>query len=63
MPMNLRESKINGLISIKLGDMSFERQLSESEADFFADVAQMALENYVQARLQDRARAVTEHST
>jgi hypothetical protein len=29
--MNLRESKIKGLISIKLGGMNFERQLSEKE--------------------------------
>jgi hypothetical protein len=35
--------------------MNFERQLSETEAEFFADVTETALRNYAQARLQNRA--------
>jgi hypothetical protein len=48
------ESKVNGTLSIKLGGMNFERPLSEKEAEFWGDVVQMALRNYVQARLQNR---------
>jgi hypothetical protein len=54
-PMNpTGESNVNGRLSIKLGGINFERQLSEKEAEFWADVVQMALRNYVQARLQNR---------
>jgi hypothetical protein len=48
------ESEVNGRLSITLGGMNFERQLSEKEAEFWTDVVQMALRNYVQARLQNR---------
>jgi hypothetical protein len=49
-----RESKLSGTVSLKLGGMNFERQLSEKEAEFWGDVAKTALRNYVQARLQNR---------
>jgi hypothetical protein len=54
-----RESKINGLISVKLGGMNFERQLSEKEANFWQDVVKTALRNYAQARLQPVAERNT----
>ena len=57
-----RESKVNGTLSITLGGMNFERPLSEKEAEFFADVAQTALSNYVEVRLQNRARAAAERN-
>jgi hypothetical protein len=45
------ESEENGRLSIKLAGINFERQLSEKEAEFWADVAKTALRNYVQARV------------
>jgi hypothetical protein len=48
------QSKGNGTVSIKLGGMNFERQLSEKEAEFLQDVVETALRNYAQARLQNR---------
>jgi hypothetical protein len=56
------ESKVNGRLSITLGGMNFERQLSEKEADFFADVVETALSNNVEVRLQNRARAAAERN-
>ena len=53
-----RQSKLNGTVSLKLGGMSFERELSEKEAEFWQDVVKTALRNYVQDRLQNRACAV-----
>jgi hypothetical protein len=33
------ESEVNGVVSMKLGGLSLERQLSEKEAEVWADVA------------------------
>jgi hypothetical protein len=52
------ESKVNAVVTIKLGGMNFERLLSEKEAEFWQDVVKTALRNYVQDRLQNRACAV-----
>jgi hypothetical protein len=49
-----RESKLSGTVSLKLGGMSFERELSEKEAEFLQDVVETALNNYALAQLQNR---------
>jgi hypothetical protein len=48
------ESEVNGRLSIELGSIKFERQLSEKEAEFWGDVIKTALRNYALARLQHR---------
>jgi hypothetical protein len=66
-PMNpTRESKLNGTVCIELGGMSFERELSEKEAEFWQDVVETALNNYALAQLQnrgDRLRSETPEET
>jgi hypothetical protein len=58
MPKNAHESdsRIQGKRrpKYKAWGISFERPLSEKEAEFWQDVVKTALENYVQARLQNR---------
>jgi hypothetical protein len=61
-----RESKLNGTVCIELGGMSFERELSEKEAEFWQDVVETALNNYALAQLQnrgDRLRSETPEET
>jgi hypothetical protein len=48
------ESKLTGMVSVELGGMSSERQLSEKEAEFLQDVIETALNNYALAHLQNR---------
>jgi hypothetical protein len=57
-----RDSNINGVVSVKLLGMNFERRLSANETEFWADVVKTALRNYVQDRLQNRVRAVAERT-
>ena len=44
MPMNPTpgESRLTGMVSVELGGLKFERQLSEKEAEFCKDVVETA---------------------
>jgi hypothetical protein len=53
--MNPGESKLTGMVSVELGGLKFERQLSEKEAEFCKDVVETALINYALAYLKNRA--------
>jgi hypothetical protein len=47
------QSKLTGTVSVELG-LKFERQLSEKEAEFWADVIETALTKYALTYLQNR---------
>jgi hypothetical protein len=48
------ESKLTGMVSVEIGGLKFERELSEKEAEFCKDVIDMALTNYALAFLKNR---------
>jgi hypothetical protein len=57
-----RESKLTGMVSVELGGLKFERELSEKEAEFWQDVIETALINYALACLKNRVDRLPERN-